>query len=124
MAESPSTTTAWPTQLRLSQQGRVLSVTFDTGESFDLTAEFLRVSSPSAEVRGHGQAEPKIEAGKRNVAIREIHPTGNYAVRLSFDDGHDTGIYTWTYLYELGAGQEKLWQTYLNALESKGFSRG
>src|SRR3954452_17900313 len=98
---SDSTSTPWPTELRLHKDRKTLTVTFDTGESFDLAAEYLRVRSPSAEVQGHSPAERKTVAGKANVAILEVHPIGNYAVRLVFDDMHSTGIYSWDYLGEL-----------------------
>src|ERR1035441_5702318 len=92
----------WPSELRLADKGRHLHVAFDDGAGCDLSAEMLRVMSPSAEVQGHSAAERKLISGKRNVAIIEILPTGNYAVRLVFDDMHETGIFSWTYLYELG----------------------
>jgi DUF971 family protein len=114
---------AWPTELRSMQGGRVLRATFDDGRVFDLSAEYLRVESPSAEVRGHAANERRIESGKANVAIREIAPTGNYAVRLIFDDGHSTGIYTWLYLHELGRDYDRRWAAYLHALADKGLSR-
>ena len=113
----------WPLELRLIDQGRTLHISFDTGERFDVSAELLRVQSPSAEVRGHGLAEPILVHGKINVAITDIVETGHYAVRLIFSDGHDTGIYTWAFLWECGTRQAQLWQAYLNRLASKGFSR-
>jgi len=113
----------WPLELRLIDQGRTLHISFDTGERFDVSAELLRVQSPSAEVRGHGLAEPILVHGKKNVAITDIVETGHYAVRLIFSDGHDTGIYTWAFLWECGTRQAQLWQAYLNRLASKGFSR-
>src|SRR3954454_1130012 len=94
----------WPTELRLSKDKRSLRVAFDDGAAFDLPAEYLRVTSPSAEVQGHSPAERKTVAGKRDVEIIGVEPIGNYAVKLVFDDLHDTGIYGWKYLYELGAG--------------------
>jgi DUF971 family protein len=115
---------AWPTELRLREQGRRLSVAFDDGRSFDLPAEYLRVESPSAEVQGHGPSQRQTVAGKAQVAIRQILPTGNYAVRLVFDDGHETGIFTWTYLRELGEEQPARWRAYLARLAEKGLSRG
>jgi DUF971 family protein len=113
----------WPTELRLSKDKRTLSVTFDSGEMFRLPAEYLRVTSPSAEVQGHSPHERKTVAGKRNVAILEIHPIGNYAVRLVFDDLHSTGIYSWDYLFRLGRDYERIWQDYLDELASKNLSR-
>jgi DUF971 family protein len=114
---------AWPLEIRLQEAGKELHISFDSGESFILRAELLRIASPSAEVRGHGAAEPQLVHGKKNVAISDIVPTGHYAIRLCFDDGHDTGIYTWRYLHELGTNAEREWQSYLNRLASKGFSR-
>src|SRR5437762_11117575 len=101
---------AWPTELRLSADKRTLSVTFDDGASYTLAAELLRVMSPSAEVQGHSAAERKTVGGKINVAIRAIEPVGNYAVRLVFDDMHNTGLYTWTYLEELGRDADERWR--------------
>ena len=114
---------AWPTELRLRDEGRLLAIAFDDGRRFDLPAEYLRVTSPSAEVQGHAPHERKTVPGKKNVAIREIVPTGNYAVRLVFSDGHSTGIFTWTYLAELGDQQTARWQSYLGELAAKGLSR-
>jgi DUF971 family protein len=102
-----------PTEIKLLQKSRVLSLTFDDGSHFDLPCEYLRVFSPSAEVRGHGQEKPQQVSGKQNVNILGIDPVGNYAIKLIFDDGHNTGLYTWSYLYELGTEQEKNWQHYL-----------
>ena len=113
----------WPTELRLHKDRKTLTVTFDSGESFDLAAEYLRVRSPSAEVQGHSPEERKIVGGKKNVAILEIKPIGNYAVRLVFDDMHSTGIYSWDYLAELGRDRAAKWQGYLDELASKGLSR-
>lgn len=113
----------WPKELRLAEAGRVLKVTFENGQALDLSAEYLRVMSPSAEVKGHTDAERKTVGGKRAVAITEIIPVGSYAVRLTFDDLHSTGIYTWDYLYELGARHAKNWSAYLAALQAKGLSR-
>jgi DUF971 family protein len=113
----------WPSEIRLADKGRTLKVTFESGESFALPAELLRVESPSAEVQGHSPAERKTVAGKRDVTILAVEPIGNYAVKLQFDDMHDTGIYTWVYLHELGARQDAIWQTYLNELKDKGLSR-
>jgi DUF971 family protein len=113
----------WPRELRLATGGRVLKVTFESGRGFDLPAEYLRVMSPSAEVQGHGPDERKTLGGKENVAVTEIEPVGSYAVRLSFDDLHTTGIYTWDYLYELGARQTEKWAHYLAELKAKGLAR-
>jgi DUF971 family protein len=113
----------WPTELRLHKDRKTLTVAFDNGESFDLSAEYLRVRSPSAEVQGHSPAERKTVAGKQNVAIMEVTPVGNYAVRLSFDDMHSTGIYSWDYLRELGRDREPNWQAYLDELREKGLQR-
>src|ERR1043166_7097545 len=98
---------AWPTELRLAKGGQVLNVAYDSGEQFALDAEYLRVTSPSAEVQGHSPEERKVVPGKRNVAILEVNPVGNYAVRLMFDDMHSTGIYSWDYLAELGRNQPR-----------------
>jgi DUF971 family protein len=113
----------WPTELRLAKDRKVLTVSFDTAESFALDAEYLRVMSPSAEVQGHSPDERKTQPGKRQVAILEIQPIGNYAVRLVFDDMHSTGIYSWDYLRELGHDRERRWREYLDELASKGLSR-
>ena len=113
----------WPTELRLREDRRSLRVAFDTGEAFDLPAEYLRIASPSAEVQGHSPAERKTVPGKRDVAIARIESVGNYAVKLIFDDGHDTGIYGWSYLHELGARQQEKWDAYLADLAAKGLSR-
>jgi DUF971 family protein len=114
---------SWPMELRLAKDRKVLTVTFDSGERFALDAEYLRVVSPSAEVQGHSPNERKTVPGKRNVAILEVQPVGNYAVRLVFDDLHSTGIYSWDYLFELGRGRERKWRDYLDELTSKGLSR-
>ncbi len=113
----------WPTELRLSKDKKVLNVAFDNGESFALDAEYLRVTSPSAEVQGHSPDERKTVPGKRNVLILEVNPVGNYAVRLVFDDMHSTGIYSWDYLVELGRDRARRWQDYLDELAAKSMSR-
>jgi DUF971 family protein len=113
----------WPTELRLTKDKKSLAVSFEGGETFTLPAEYLRVTSPSAEVQGHSPSERKTVPGKRNVAILEVHPIGNYAVRLVFDDMHSTGIYSWDYLFELGRDQPRIWQEYLDELASKNLSR-
>jgi DUF971 family protein len=114
---------AWPTELRLAADRRSLSVTFDNGAHFALPAEYLRVESPSAEVQGHGPSERKFIPGKCLVEILKVEPVGHYAVRLVFDDMHDTGLYTWDYLMKLGAEYETRWQIYCDALAEKGLSR-
>jgi DUF971 family protein len=116
-------TAPWPTELRLRKDRRVLTVAFDNGESFDLSAEYLRVRSPSAEVQGHSPSERRVVAGKEAVQILELHPVGNYAVRLVFDDLHSTGIFSWDYLLELGRNRERYWQDYLTELKDKNLSR-
>jgi DUF971 family protein len=114
---------AWPTEIRLLEEGRKLRVSFADGAVFALSAEHLRVRSPSAEVQGHSAAERKTVGGKRNVAIIDVRPVGNYAIRLDFDDLHNTGIYTWKRLRELGEGAEKDFALYLEELASKGLDR-
>jgi DUF971 family protein len=116
-------TIAWPTELRLAKDRKVLTVAFEDGMSFALPAEYLRVKSPSAEVQGHAPDERKTVPGKRNVMILEVQPVGNYAVRLVFDDLHSTGIFSWDYLAELGRNQTKYWQDYLEELAAKGMAR-
>jgi DUF971 family protein len=113
----------WPTELRLSKDRRTLSITFDDGAAYDLSAELLRVTSPSAEVQGHSPAERKTFGGKRNVMIISVDPVGNYAVRLGFDDMHSTGIYSWDFLHELGRDADKRFQDYCDDLAAKGLSR-
>lgn len=113
----------WPKEIRLLEDGRRLQVSFEDGASFALSAEYLRVRSPSAEVQGHSPEERKTVGGKRNVAIIGVEPVGNYAVRLDFDDLHRTGLYTWPYLYALGAGQEEDFAAYLKELEAEGLDR-
>ena len=123
MASAPERSTAWPTELRLHKDKAALTVAFDTGETFEFPAEFLRVYSPSAEVQGHSPDERKTVGGKRNVAILEVHLVGNYAVRLVFDDMHSTGIFSWDYFARLGRDQGRMWRAYLDELASKGLSR-
>jgi DUF971 family protein len=113
----------WPTELRLGKDKKTLTIVFDSGERFELPAEYLRVKSPSAEVQGHSPDERKTVPGKRNVMILEVLPVGNYAVRLVFDDMHSTGIFSWDYLGELGRNQPQYWQDYLDELAAKGLSR-
>src|SRR5262245_13825164 len=114
---------AWPTEIKLRRDRAALTVSFDNGERYELPAEYLRVKSPSAEVQGHSPDERKTVPGKRNVMVLEVHPIGNYAVRLVFDDMHSTGIYSWDYFLDLGRNQEKYWQAYLDELAVKGLSR-
>jgi DUF971 family protein len=116
-------TASWPTELRLGKDRRTLTVTFESGEGYALPAEYLRVKSPSAEVQGHSPDERKTVAGKKNVLILEVHPIGNYAVRLVFDDMHSTGIFSWEYLLELGQNRASYWQDYLDDLAGKGLTR-
>jgi DUF971 family protein len=114
---------SWPQELRLSKDRRVLMVTFEDGATFPLSAEYLRVMSPSAEVQGHGPNQRKTIGGKRNVEIIKIEQVGNYAVKLVFDDMHDTGIYGWDALYTLGLSHETNWASYLAELDGKGLNR-
>lgn len=115
--------TLWPTELRVSKDRKTLTVIFNSGENFDLPAEMLRVMSPSAEVQGHSPDQRVTVGGKRNVSILEMKPVGNYAVRIVFDDLHDTGIFTWSYLARLGRDKDDLWKAYLVELAEKGLSR-
>lgn len=114
---------AKPTNINLHQQSKVLEIEFDDGETFKLPCEYLRVYSPSAEVTGHGPGQEVLQLGKEDINITGIEPQGNYAVKLAYDDNHDTGIYTWSYLYELGANYEKNWQDYLERLKAAGHER-
>jgi DUF971 family protein len=116
-------TNPWPTELRLRKDRKALTVAFDSGESFDLAAEYLRVRSPSAEVQGHSPSERRTVSGKQDVQILELLPVGNYAVRLVFDDMHSTGIFSWDYLFELGRNHERYWSDYLGELKEKRLSR-
>jgi DUF971 family protein len=116
-------TSDWPSEIRLDRERDVLNITFENGEKVALRAEYLRVSSPSAEVQGHSPAERKILGGKRKVLITGVEPVGNYAVRIVFSDGHSTGLYTWSYLAELGRNEEEIWSKYLRELGEKGLSR-
>jgi DUF971 family protein len=113
----------WPTELRVNRAEKRLTVTFDDGARFELPAELLRAESPSAEVKGHGPGQKTIVAGRRHVGIMDLEPVGNYAVRIIFDDLHNTGMYSWRYLYHLGHNQERLWADYLKALDERGLSR-
>lgn len=112
-----------PTEIKLHQQSRLMEIRFSDGAHFRLPCEFLRVCSPSAEVRGHGPGQETLQTGKRDVEITNIEAVGNYAVKLVFSDGHDSGIYSWDWLYDLGARQDELWQDYLGRLEAAGGSR-
>ena len=114
----------WPLEIRLSKDRKTLTVRFDDGADFELSAEYLRVLSPSAEVQGHSRDQRVTVPGKIEVAISAIDPVGNYAVRLTFSDGHNTGIFSWSYLRRLGEDNEALWQEYLGELAAKGLSRG
>ncbi len=113
----------WPGEIRYVAADKCLEIDFDNGVTFTYPAELLRVESPSAEVQGHGPGDKKVMAGRRHVGILEIEPVGNYAVRIKFDDLHDTGIFSWQYLYQLGENQDEIWQAYLDALEAQGLSR-
>ena len=113
----------FPTEIKLHQKSRVMEIAFSDGRGFRLPYEFLRVYSPSAEVRGHGPGQEVLQTGKREVEIRSLEPVGSYAVQPVFSDGHSTGIYSWEYLYELGERQEELWQDYLAKLAAAGASR-
>jgi len=115
--------TRWPVELRLKKAEKLLEVAYDDGSVFRLPAEYLRVESPSAEVQGHGPGQKTLVAGRAHVGIIALEPVGNYAVRITFDDLHDTGIYSWTYLYELGVEHEARWRAYLEGLAANGLSR-
>jgi DUF971 family protein len=113
----------WPTEIRLKQAEKLLEVDFEGGESVSLPAEYLRVESPSAEVQGHGPGQKQLVAGRSQIGILAVEPVGNYAIRIKFDDLHDSGIYTWAYLHQLGRERDKRWKEYLKALEQAGQSR-
>jgi DUF971 family protein len=117
-------TDIWPLELTSRQQGRVLTIRFDNGETFDLDAEYLRVESPSAEVKGHGPGQEQLVSGKRNVFIARLEPVGSYAVRIIFSDSHSTGLYTWNYLAKLGREHQTIWAAYLEKLQLAGTTRG
>jgi len=123
MMTSQTTDRPWPTEIRLKKSERVLEVDFDDSASFAIPAELLRVESPSAEVQGHGSGQKKTVPGKRTIAINQVEPVGSYAVRLIFADGHDSGLFTWDYLYELGRDADTKMSAYLSALQEKGLSR-
>ncbi len=112
-----------PTEIRLKREEKALEVTFEDGNTFTIPAELLRVESPSADVQGHSPSQKTVVAGRRHVGIMAVEPVGNYAVRLKFDDLHDTGIFTWDILYRFGLNRDAMWQTYLDALAEKGLSR-
>jgi len=120
---APNSAPAWPVEIRLVKDRRALNVSFDDGKSFSLSAELLRVTSPSAEVQGHSEAQRKTVGGKRNVAILSVDAVGNYAVRIGFDDMHSTGIYSWAFLHDLGENADKRFQAYLDDLAAKGLDR-
>jgi DUF971 family protein len=113
----------WPTELRLNSEKNLLRVSFTGGESAELSAELLRVMSPSAEVQGHSPSERKLISGKRAVIITKVEPVGNYAVRLTFSDGHNTGIFSWAYLYEMARDKDRRWDAYLADLDAAGLCR-
>ena len=115
--------TPQPTEITLHQKSRVLEIAFADGKSFRLPCEFLRVYSPSAEVRGHGPGQEVLQAGKKEVTVNRIEPVGSYAIQLHFSDGHDTGIYSWDLLYDYGKRQDAMWQQYLKRLAEAGASR-
>jgi DUF971 family protein len=112
-----------PTEVKLHQTSHVLEIAFDDGRTFRLPYEYLRVYSPSAEVRGHGPGQETLQVGKRGVTIQNVEPVGHYALRPTFSDGHDTGIYSWEYLHELGAHHDEFWQRYLDRMKAAGASR-
>ncbi|RRQ21888.1 gamma-butyrobetaine hydroxylase-like domain-containing protein [Thiohalobacter thiocyanaticus] len=114
---------AHPTEINMHQKSRTLEISFDTGETFNLPAEYLRVHSPSAEVQGHAPGQGKLQVGKEDVNIENITPVGSYGVQLHFDDNHNTGIYSWDTLYDLGKNQDRYWQEYLQRLEEAGHKR-
>ncbi len=116
-------TEQWPEEIRYVSEDKRLEVGFDDGSRFSYPAELLRVESPSAEVQGHSASEKKIVAGRKHVGIMDIEPVGNYAIRIKFDDLHDTGLFSWQYLYQLGENQDEIWQAYLDGLEAQGLSR-
>ncbi len=116
-------TDIWPTALRVQEKGAKLSITFDSGESHNLSAEYLRVESPSAEVKGHGPGQEQLVWGKRYITISKAEPVGSYAVRLIFSDGHSTGLFTWAYLAKLGREHDDIWKAYEAKLVTEGKSR-
>jgi DUF971 family protein len=119
----PQRETPHPTEIRLHQKSRLLEVQYADGKTFRLPCEFLRVYSPSAEVRGHGPGQEVLQVGKQDVEITKVEPVGQYAVQLTFSDGHDTGIYSWDLLYDYGLNQDEMWQRYLARMQEAGASR-
>jgi len=115
--------TPMPTEIKLHQKSRMLEIAFSDGQRFELPCEFLRVYSPSAEVRGHGPGQEVLQVGKKNVEITDVQPVGSYAVQLVFSDGHDSGLYSWDYLHDLGVRQEALWKQYLERMNEAGARR-
>ena len=113
----------WPKEIRLHKAEKTLEVDFDDGRTFSYPAEFLRVESPSAEVQGHGPGQKQLVSGRRHVGIMAVEPVGHYAIRIKFDDLHDTGIYSWEYLYELGERHDEKWQAYVDELAARGLTR-
>ncbi len=123
MTDNPYGTRHRPKEIRLKRAEKVLEIDFEDGVSFALPAELLRVESPSAEVQGHNPEQKQVVSGRRHVGIMALEPVGTYAIRIKFDDMHDTGLFTWDWLYNLGANREPIWQRYLSALAEKGLSR-
>jgi DUF971 family protein len=119
----PVKTQPQPTEIKLHQKSRMLEIAFSDGKTFQLSCEFLRVYSPSAEVRGHGPGQEVLQIGKKEVTINKVEPVGSYAVQLTFSDGHDTGIYSWDLLYDYGMRQQEMWQHYLKRMAEAGASR-
>jgi len=118
-----SAETPIPTEIKLHQQSHLMEVAFNNGDRYEFSYEYLRVYSPSAEVRGHGPGQETLQVGKKNIDIKNVEPVGHYAVCLTFSDGHDSGIYSWDYLYDLGRYQEAYWKAYLLRMEQAGASR-
>src|SRR4051812_13520443 len=123
VVSAPNAAPPWPVEIRLVKDRRALNVAFDDGQTFSLPAELLRVTSPSAEVQGHSESQRKTVGGKRNVAILSVDPVGNYAVRIGFDDMHNTGIYSWAFLHDLGLNADRRLRDYLDDLQAKGLDR-
>jgi DUF971 family protein len=124
VSDSENSLRAWPVELKVNAARDMLTVTFDNGERHELAAEYLRIESPSAEVQGHGPRERQLVPGKHQVRISRLEPVGHYAVRIVFDDRHDTGLFTWAYLLELGREHDQKWAAYLQALAAAGMQRG
>lgn len=123
LVSAPNAARPWPVEIRLVKDRRALTVTFDDGITFNLPAELLRVTSPSAELQGHSEAQRKAVGGKRNVTILSVDPVGNYAVRIGFDDMHNTGIYSWAFLHDLGSNAQRRFRDYLDDLAARGLDR-